>query len=198
MKGMNRREALKRTALVMGTALSASTIAGIMQGCKAEPELTWVPVFFNEDQAQLVSAMAGTIIPKTGTPGAVEAGVPKFIEDMVKDVYGQEEQASFIESLSAFDSACKESTGNAFNELDSGEQESLLKEYNTRMQAAISDRSQEPSMDVQFFYRMKELTVTGFFTSQPGATEVLQYKAIPVEYHGCISLEEAGGKTWAT
>jgi len=29
-------------------------------------------------------------------------------------------------------------------------------------------------------------------------TQILQYVAIPTEYKGCISLEEAGGKTWAT
>ncbi len=44
---------------------------------------------------------------------------------------------------------------------------------------------------------MKELTVVGFFTSEPGATQVLQYKAVPGSYKGCIPLAEVG-KTWAT
>jgi hypothetical protein len=44
----------------------------------------------------------------------------------------------------------------------------------------------------------KELTLLGFFTSQVGATQVLQYVAVPGSYHACIPLEEAGnGKTWA-
>jgi hypothetical protein len=44
----------------------------------------------------------------------------------------------------------------------------------------------------------KELTLLGFFTSEPGATQVLQYVPIPGSWHGCVPLSEAGnGKTWA-
>ncbi len=185
---------MKRTALVMGTALSASTIAGIMQGCKAEPELSWTPALFTEDQAQLISSMSQTIIPKTGTPGAVEVGVPKFIEDMVKDVFTESERMRFMDGMAAFE----ENNGKSFTSLSAEDQKELLMAYNTRMQEAFAQRGEPMPADLDFFFRVKELTVTGFFTSEAGATEVLQYKAIPVEYHGCISLDEAGGKTWAT
>jgi len=49
----------------------------------------------------------------------------------------------------------------------------------------------------QFFLTTKELTVSGFFTSEPGATQVLQYEAVPGAFHGCRPLAEVG-KTWAT
>jgi hypothetical protein len=39
----------------------------------------------------------------------------------------------------------------------------------------------------------------GYFTSEVGATKVLQYEAVPGAYKGCIPLKEAGqGRTWAT
>jgi hypothetical protein len=44
---------------------------------------------------------------------------------------------------------------------------------------------------------MKELTMLGFFTSEPGATQVLQYEAVPGAYKGCVPLSEVG-RTWAT
>jgi gluconate 2-dehydrogenase gamma chain len=45
---------------------------------------------------------------------------------------------------------------------------------------------------------MKELTMLGFFTSQTGATQVLQYVAVPGAFRACIPLAEAGnGRTWA-
>jgi gluconate 2-dehydrogenase gamma chain len=50
---MDRREALRKTALLMGAAVSATALAGIMQGCKATPELTYVPSFFTEEQARI-------------------------------------------------------------------------------------------------------------------------------------------------
>jgi gluconate 2-dehydrogenase gamma chain len=48
-----------------------------------------------------------------------------------------------------------------------------------------------------FVLTTKELTVSGFFTSEPGATQVLHYEAVPGAYHGCLPLSEVG-KTWAT
>ncbi len=180
--------------MVMGTALSASTIAGIMQGCTPEPELDWVPELFSQDQASLVSFMAETIIPRTGTPGAREVGVPKFIEDMVKDVFRDEQREQFITGMTAFQDICKEKNGDPFYAMTEEGRLAYLKQYNDQMQAARGDAPD----DLRFYNQVKELTVAGFFTSEAGATQVLQYKAIPVDYHGCISLEEAGGKTWAT
>ena len=73
---IDRREALKRTAMLMGGALSSSAIAGVLQGCTAQPELNWQPKFLTEDQGRLVAEVAERIIPKTDTPGAKDAGVP--------------------------------------------------------------------------------------------------------------------------
>ena len=49
-----------------------------------------------------------------------------------------------------------------------------------------------------FFYLLKSTTLLGFFTSEVGATEVLNYDPVPGNYDGCIPLESVGGKTWAT
>jgi hypothetical protein len=49
-----------------------------------------------------------------------------------------------------------------------------------------------------FILTMKELTLLGFFTSQIGATQILQYLPVPGRLQGCIPVSEAGnGKTWA-
>jgi gluconate 2-dehydrogenase gamma chain len=86
---MDRREALKRTAWLMGGVVSAPAIVGILKGCTAKPTIDWKPVFLTEDQAALVTQVADVIIPKTDTPGAKDAGVPSFIDLMLKDVYSK-------------------------------------------------------------------------------------------------------------
>jgi hypothetical protein len=49
-----------------------------------------------------------------------------------------------------------------------------------------------------FILTMKELTLLGFFTSEVGATQILQYLPVPGRLQACIPLREAGnGKTWA-
>lgn len=199
---INRREALRRTALVMGTALSASTIAGIMSGCKAEPTLDWKPSFFSEDQAKFISSMTETIIPKTATPGAREVGVPKFIEDMVAVSYSPEQQESFMSGLDACSNWITEQEGDAFIHLDPEEQLRAVENLDVAAKAIEFDLEDKPTEEstvsaAEFFWKLKELTVTGFFTSEVGATQVLQYSAIPQEYHGCLPLSEVG-KTWAT
>lgn len=193
---MDRREALRKTALLMGAAVSAGAFAGIMQGCKATPELTYTPSFFTEDQARVMSALAETIIPKTDTPGAIEAGVPGFIDKILKDCYKKEDQDRFITGLAEFDAACAKTHSDSFINLDAEKQLEFAKAQN---EAAINVTKEDPSAPRPFFLMAKELTLLGFFTSEPGATQVLQYVAVPGAYKGCIPLAEAGnGKTWAT
>lgn len=194
---MDRREALKRTAWVLGTAVSAPTIMAVLKGCAAKPTLDWKPAFFTNEQASLVSQLAETIIPKTDTPGAKEAGVPSFIDLVVKDCYKKEDQDKFVAGLKAFDEQSKAEAGDAFLDLEAAKQtEFINKVYKQATEAA---KAAEPTADKPFILTMRELTLAGFFTSEPGATQVLQYEAVPGAYHGCLPLAEAGnGKTWAT
>lgn len=193
---MDRREALRRTALLMGGVVSAPAIMGVLQGCKAKPGLAWKPVFLNEDQASVVSQVAEIIIPRTDTPGAKDTGVPGFIDQMLKEVYSAEDQKRFTEGLQAFNDEAKKSYGDDFASLDDEDQVAFVTKVHD---AAVNDSKDGDADERPFILTMKELTMLGFFTSQPGATQVLQYVAVPGAYHGCIPLSEAGnGKTWAT
>jgi len=194
---MDRREALRRTALIMGGAVSASTIMGVLKGCKAKPTIDWKPVFLTEDQGILVSQVAEIILPKTDTPGAKDVGVPGFIDLMVKDVYTKEEQDRFMSGLQAFDEACKTAQGSSFNDLDEEAQTAFV--IKVHGEAVAEQKGENKPEHRPFILTMKELTMLGFFTSEVGATQVLQYVAVPGSYKGCIPVSEAGnGKTWAT
>ncbi|RED99889.1 gluconate 2-dehydrogenase subunit 3 family protein [Marinoscillum furvescens] len=191
MENIKRREALKRAAWFMGGVVSAPTVAGILNGCTPKPELAWTPTFFTEDQALLVSEVAEGIIPETDTPGAKKLGVPAFIEEMVSVVFPSETREKFISALKVFENDCKDQLGASFISLDSDQKKVFLNQKNDELKGRKSENA--------FFRMVKELTVVGYFTTEYGATQVLQYQAIPVEYHGCQPIEEAGnGKTWAT
>ncbi len=196
MEMIDRREALKKTAWIMGAAVSASTVAAFLQSCKSAPDLNYKPVFFNEDQARIVSELAEVIIPKTDTPGAKEAGVPNFIDMMLKDCYKEEDQKGFLDGLAKFDADAKAAYGDSFVYLKPEQKLEYVKKAN---ETAVAEVKKDPSAKRPFILKAKELTMLGFFTSKPGATEVLQYEAVPGAYKGCIPLSEAGnGKTWAT
>lgn len=191
---MNRREAIQRAGLVLGYAVSAPVLAGIMNGCKAAPELTYKPVFFTEDQARLVSEVAEIIIPKTDTPGAKDTGVPGFIDKILKECYKKEDQDRFLAGLQSFDEEAKKAYGDPFIELEPAQQLEFVKKIHD--EAIVATKKGELK-ERPFILMTKELTVTGFFTSEVGATKVLQYAPVPGAYHGCLPLAEVG-KTWAT
>ena len=194
---MDRREALKRTAWLMGGVVSAPAIMGVLNGCAAKPTIDWKPVFLSEDHGMLVTEVAEIIIPKTDTPGAKDVGVPGFIDLMLKDVYSKEDQDRYLEGLKAFDEEAKKEYGDPFNELSGEQKAAFVKKVHDA--AVEAERATTPAPKRPFILMTKELTMLGFFTSEPGATQVLQYVAVPGSYKGCIPLSEAGnGKTWAT
>lgn len=188
---MDRREALKKAAWAMGGAISAPTIFAVLNGCTAKPTIDWKPSFFTEDQGILISQVSGIIIPKTDTDGAIEVGVPGFIDQLVHETYKKEDQDKFVASLEEFATAAEAKYGSPFIELDPEQQSGWVL---SQHEAAIVDRS---GTGGNFILKLKELTMVGFFTSEVGATQVLQFDPVPGAYHGCVPLAEVG-KTWAT
>jgi gluconate 2-dehydrogenase gamma chain len=194
---MDRREAIKRTAWIMGGIVSAPAIMGVLNGCSTRPDINWKPEFLTADQASVVSEVAEIIIPKTDTPGAKEVGVPSFIDKILKDVYSAEDQKRFTDGLMAFDEEAKKAYGDAFLDLEAEQQQEHVRKLHD--EAIKAERNTNPAPKRPFILMMKELTMLGFFTSEVGATKVLQYDAVPGAYKGCIPLKEAGnGKTWAS
>jgi hypothetical protein len=190
---MDRREALRRTAWMVGGTLAAPTIMAVLKGCKAQPDLAWKPVYFTPEQAGIVNELAEVILPKTDTPGAIEVGVPSFIEQVVKDCYTEEDQNLFASGLKAFDEGARQEYGDGFVQLEPEQRTAFANKVFG--EAGKSTKQEDKSL---FILKMRELTLAGFFTSEAGATQVLQYEAVPGAYKGCIPLSEAGnGKTWA-
>ena len=200
---MDRREAIKKTSLAMGGIISAPTLAVIMKGCSPSRALEWQPTLFTTEQAMMVEDLSERIIPATDTPGAKVAGVPKFIQDMVSTIYETENQETFLAGLNDLEQSSQEKFDKSFTSLTEDQQYELLNPLNeavakeaTDDQKNARDRSNDKSPS--FFRMAKELTVSGYYTSEIGATQELQYLDIPGNYDGCVPLEDLGGKTWAT
>lgn len=199
---MNRREAIRRVALLMGGAVSAPAILGVLAGCKAEPDTAaeWKPVFLTQAQAALVAEVAEIMIPRTNTPGAKDVGIPAFIDKMMKDTYPEDDQQRFIAGLADFEAQAKREHGRAFLDLEPAQRAALVKQVHDP--AVEVERESDLPLDERhrpFIITMKELTLLGYFTSEPGATQVLQYRPVPGAYQACVPLAQAGnGKTWAT
>ena len=198
---MKRREAISRVALLMGGALSAPTMLAFLEGCKSANETsTGISFPFSADRQALVSEVAEIIIPKTDTPGAKDAKVGEFIEKMLKECYVEKDQSSFNEGM-------KELEKRDFLKATPAEQTKILKEMETAARTESAKAGEEKKKyteagkeytdaGVPFFQLVKELTLLGYFTSEVGATQALEYVAVPGRYDGCIDLKP-GQKAWA-
>jgi hypothetical protein len=196
---MNRREALKRVAWLMGGTVSASAILAIGKGYSATTSVGSKPSILSPPQVGIVSAVSEIMIPRTDTPGAIDVGVPGFIDLVLKDAYTQKDRERYLSGLAEFDAVAQAEQGKTFVALESAQQVALVRKFHDA--AIVEERRLHPthgSLQRPFILMTKELTLLGFFTSQVGATQVLQYVAVPGSYHACVPLEQAGnGKTWA-
>jgi hypothetical protein len=201
---------------MMGGAISAPTMVAMMQGCSTTGTESATSFSFSPDYQKLVAEIAEVIIPKTDTPGAKEAGVGPFIETMLSDCYKEFQQKHFVAGLDAISAKAKEEGGDFATlseeqktsilksmetgakdelELQKGKAEAKVRDSETGLEKSV-DKGMQEEVPVPFFNIMKELTLFGYFTSEPGCKEALAYLPIPGRYEGCIPLEP-GQKAWA-
>lgn len=190
---ISRKEAIKRTGMLMGGVIFAPSILGVLKGCTATPGVDWNPTLFSNRQARLVTALADVILPEDDTPSASQAGVPAFIESMVKEVYNEEQRKAFLNGLDNFgDESTQELEAEFF---ETGAEEMF--DYAFNLNKVALEEGPFGGGETPFILMFKELTMLGYFTSEVGATQVLRYMAVPGKYEGCIPVEEVG-RTWAT
>ena len=179
---MDRREALELIAWMMGGALSASTVAGVLSGCSAgERGVPFVARTLTGPRLEVVATVAEHIIPATDTPGARGARVHAFIDNMLTDYYGSDETQRFLDGLEDLQSRASAAYQDRFLALASKDQVALLK--------ALEDEA------VPFFDTIKSLTLTGYYTSEVGATQEL-HLAPYGSYQADIPYSQIG-RTWA-
>jgi len=201
---MQRREALKRIALVLGGALSAPTLAGVLGGCKAGPlDGSYVPRTLTLDQYDLVATLTELIIPETDTPGATAAGVHTFIDVMLTEWYPVADRTRFLNGLETVDARARNTYDAVFSACTADEQVALLTVMDRE---AFPDPETEPEEtavlrerlaqgDPPFFRTLKELTVSGYYTSEVGATQEL--RVMPMGLHRADVPYDEIGRAWA-
>jgi hypothetical protein len=172
---MKRREVLRRVAWMLGGAVSAPAALAILQGCSAKDApsaATWTPKFFQGSQKDVVTAIADIILPKTDTSGALDANVPAFIDSMLADVYDAAAKERFNKGFTEFE---------GFLKLDAPARKAFLTESLEKALAAENEGK-------PFVLMTRELTLLGFYTSQVGITENMEYSPAPGAFHGCVPI----------
>jgi len=138
--------------------------------------------FFNDHEMATITILADIIIPKDDKSGsASDAKVPEFIGFIVNDM--PEHQTPMRGGLRWLDLQCLNRYSATFREATSAQQLEMV-----NMIAYPKRAKPEMAQGVSFFNRMRDLTATGFFTSEMGIKDVgyvgnspNQWKGVPAD-----------------
>ncbi|MFN3325569.1 MAG: gluconate 2-dehydrogenase subunit 3 family protein [Bryobacteraceae bacterium] len=180
----DRRSALKILGAI-GTSCAFPSAANELYGqhvhyhfqASAPP---FAPRFFRADEMALVSRLADLIIPRTDTPGAVDAGVPNYIDHVIYT--NKQHREVFRAGLRRIDALASKQYGRKFLALTEPEQIDLLTPL-----AEEADSGKPEGPDARFFRSFKSMTADGYYTSRTGLIEELGYNGNTVlaEFPAC-------------
>ena len=128
-------------------------------------------VFFNEHELTTIAVLCDIILPATDTAGSAnDAGVPEFIEFIVKDLTSH--QLPMRGGLMWLDQESNRRFDKEFVKCSNTEQIEIIDDI---AYPDPDNKKPEMSQGRTFFNRMRNLTVTGYYTSKIGIDD-LGYK----------------------
>jgi len=180
---IGRREAIRRAALLAGVALSPEwlSIVGRAQTPATRTYLTAA-------QGPLVSAAAERILPRTDTPGAIDVGVPAFIDRFYGEFMSTADRQLLVSAVDEIEKAASTAHGASFAALTAMQQDAVLRSI------ATAQQGREPSS----FGLLRSVTVLGYFTSEQVGKSVLHYDPVPGAYESCVPIDQVGRRHWTT
>ena len=159
---------LDRRALLAGAvALVGGTLVGFPDDLLAATE--GAPHFFEPARFALLEEIAEIIIPRTDTPGARDAGVAGFIDALMTHWASPERAARFRALLDEIEARALAEAGAGLLSLPQTRRVETVAGYDAAQIAAGN----------QTYRRFKELVLTAYYWSEPGATQELRYELAP-------------------
>jgi hypothetical protein len=191
---MNRRDALSRVALLFGGTIIGAEF--FLSGCKNPNSSATGTLDFSEKNIALLDEVGETILPTTASsPGAKATKIGEFMKTMVTDCYDEKDQKIFMEGIGKLNDAAGKKYSKDFVSLSPEERKALLIELDKEAKDYVAQKKDgDPN---HYFSMMKQLTLTGYFTSEIGATKALRYVAVPGRWDACVDYKK-GDKAWAT
>jgi hypothetical protein len=186
---MHRRDVLRLLATGTALQLAPGKLFALAREARALLADQKSPRTLNPHQYETVKVMAELIIPRTDTPGATDVGVADFIDLILTEWYEDAERARFLNGVADVDSRSNNLFGKDFVDCASNQQGQILVDLAQRMMEEagpargfmMGDSDAHPN----FYLMFRRLTLTGYYTSETGATKELDFQIIPDGYDGC-------------
>lgn len=177
--GLGRRQFISNALLAIGVAGAAfpgwTSVEAAAQGNAP---------FLDPDRSAILDALAETILPRTDTPSARDAGVPARIDMLLTTWASPQTRVDFARVLDEVDAAARTHDPMGLAALPAAKQLEVVAAYDG---AKMQDAG---------YRKLKGLVLALYYLSEPGATQELRYEHVPGAWEPSIPVT-ADTRAWA-
>jgi gluconate 2-dehydrogenase gamma chain len=171
------------------TLLKGGLAVGLMPGFA---ETAWsaiahagerpAPRALNSGQTQMIALIADTILPRSDTPGAIDVGVPVWIDLVLAEYFSDARRAAFLADLSAIDQLAVSTSGASLTGLKHHDLMTVM----SSLDAATGSKDLNPAQ--RGYVKLKELVIHGYFTSKPVQQDLLRVVIVPGRFDADVRI----------
>lgn len=172
---LDRRSLLGSAILLVGGVLSGAPV--LAATAKA---------FFTGGDRAVLDSLCDTMIPRTDTPGAVDAGVPAFLDALMVQWASPASQANLRKVVSGLGKTALTEMRRPFPAMPAADRTAWLARQDAALIAA-----KDPA-----YLQFKQLVLTAYYFSEAGATKELRYELVPGVWEPAVPVT-AATRTWA-
>jgi hypothetical protein len=168
MSDLTRRQVLGRLAAAFaGSAVIDPVLAGMAHALVGQTPGAYTPAALSAAEFRTLERLTDLIIPvENGRPGALQAGVPAWIDALLS--VNMDLKSKYAGGLAWLDSTMQSRYGRDFVSAAPDQQTALLD-----LIAFKRNTSAELSPGIEFFVLARRMTVDGFYTSPMGIRDVI-------------------------
>jgi hypothetical protein len=172
---------LNRRALLLGAVFLVGGAAALSRFARKLPG-TQTPSAFSPEQFALLEQVSEVLVPATDTPGAIAAGVPAFMSQVLDEWGAPDTRAAMRGVIDRIEKLAWTQFGAGFLALAAEQRHELLKVFDEQALARL-----DPA-----YGKFKYLVLLGYYHSEIGATQELRYELVPGAWRACLPLSEIG------
>ena len=151
---------------------------------------------FDTAQTAGLSAIADTLIPKGTTFGALDVGVPKQFEGLMRDWASQETRDMMVATLASIEKAAKDAKGKDFAGLTPAERVEVLTPIDAAALKPAAPKPGEkklplftgPTYSEPGYAKLRQLIIYLFYYSEPAQTKIFDYVHNPGRWDPSIPV----------
>jgi hypothetical protein len=178
---LNRRAMLAGAVFLLGGAAALMRFSRPNGGSGGGKSVDDGPVL-SAEQFALLEQVSETMIPATDTVGAIGAGVPTFIREMLEEWGSAGTRTEIANVLESIQQLAWSRFGMDFLEMPPERRLAVIQDFD-----AARIRSHDGP-----YRKFKWLVLIGYYHSEAGATHELRFELVPGAWRACLPLSEVG------